>query len=87
MSEPLSYEGLVALAAKTGVRPRYTLHAHPFVIEALKARFPGPDPVPSPFPPDMFGSIDVFPEQDWARGRYELRRNGIMIMTGVLLDG
>jgi hypothetical protein len=78
-------ETVVALEPQP--RVKYTLHAHRGVIEALKACALGPDPVPSPFPPDMFGSINVFPEHDWAWGRYELRRNGIMIMTGVLLDG
>lgn len=87
MSEPLSYEDLTEYMKRVGVIPRYTLHAHPSVIAALKAAI-GPsgeytalDDLQRLYP---LTGIDVFPEEEWEGGRYELRKNGVTCMFGTI---
>ena len=84
------YGGILELMRNVVVIPRYTLHAHPSVMAALKAVIGAPDEEDRLrrllFPGDALNSIDVFPEQEWEPGRYELRRNGDVIMEGKLAD-
>lgn len=90
LPRPLAYEPLLiaALARSHPLAPRYTLHAHPSVIEAL-ANIIGPSgerTIADDLQLAFLGDIDVFPEADWAPGAYELRRNGVVALTGILRD-
>ena len=88
---PLTYDELARFAAAMPKVPRYTLHAHPSVIEAL-VNIIGPSGERAiaddlQFQPSWNpGDIDVFPEADWAPGAYELRRNGVVILALMLTD-
>jgi hypothetical protein len=86
-SEPLGFAELTELMQSIGRLPRYALHAHPSVIETLKATI-GPSGERTAFDdlqllfPVLLG-IDVIAEQDWEGGRYELRKNGEIVLAGV----
>jgi hypothetical protein len=85
---PLDYGELAAHMARVGVIPRYTLHAHPSVITELRNRVgpSGERTVLDDMHAASLTGIDVFPERDWEPGRYELRKNGVVTLEGVLRD-
>ena len=82
-------KGIARLMQSVGVLPRYTLHAHPSVITALK-NLVGPSGEYTAFDDLLrlypLTGIDVFPEEGWEAGRYELRKNGEVRREGTLRD-
>lgn len=62
--------------------PKYELRAHRSVIEELK-RVSAPDE-PAFLGAGRFASIDVIAMADWEPGRYELTRDGAVVLSGIL---
>jgi hypothetical protein len=80
----VNYEELAAFVAAIPRLPRYTLHAHPLVIELLSQTM-GPSKeytVLDEIQAASLTGMDIFAEPDWPAGRYEMRKDGKVIHEG-----